>query len=1234
MQTRLLSVSTWNAQHLARSSGDVLDFQLKHEFRSDILFLQEGHYVTLEGFRDSQNSYRFLHGTAMNGVCSMVHLKWASSVTDVFSTKDWQRFYVTMHGALFLCVNLHLPCQSICDQRDITLGEIVDSIIADLEYQRSRQPWHGLILGGDLNTRFPSSSYLGESVVRASAEGRWCDRCSCLQAFFDRFQLCFAHPSDSTSDFHTHFNDSSKTSSVLDYVLFAVPGGCMAFDVLMGSAFLSDHNPLRAVLEFPVKGRGGSASLHEGLKKPKVHSKRLGVLKAEARDLFVDIMDATDFASMDLEAFGKCVRHAHETALSRHSGGPGPGSVLKRLLEEVLVTHTTAVSLAVNPESKRQASRELSKAKKKFFADRATERFLHSALAGPRDSRKEVAIRRPLLCDGLPSLDPLDWESEFRKVYSELFFSATNSVAEQQDRIAALRRSARLEARIVVPRHLLEEGLARGRGRSSSAPGFDGVCWNALVCLPGRAKHFLLKMFESRLNGDDGHLDVVSSWCRVIVRLIPKRTQPNSTGDFRPISLCSVLQKLYLFCVIKLMDAFSDQVGPQHYGFRECHQTLELFDTARNVVCSCTEWGLGGYLLKCDVQRAFDHIHHDVLDEILAEANTPSAVRASLQLEFHKVHLDLSLFEFYWPDIPFLKGGRQGGVDTPSLWIRYLDRAIKRAVAVWELEGWGVSFDLAGLPVDERVPQLSSPDGRFWIRILVWADDCLIFGSTLEHVRKMFLELTKQLRECRLSWKPASLELLRFGTPWSSDGIDSLIWKHHDLPDSFRVVCKDVITVLGLALNSTADPDVTAQHRCDQGWVHFFARQAFRDRRIPLRTRLLRLRETVLRTMLYGCGAWGFQERAVGLISTSFRKMFHLMLNVHRRFDETPAQFHCRIESTTNRLWSEWEVIPVAGQIARLNCGWLGHVARQPCDSVVWQVCFWRSAEWVLIHGRDSSIPKRLRCGRPRQAADWRLQNSFGPFWRSLAMHRQLWAAAVTNFVTPSLPCELQTDIVLSKLGLVVPLGIPKTLKPIRFLDFISRKHRDFLAGSRVTASLKLLILCHDDCVCRMIIGALKPGARLLPLIQYIRWLLYLLEQRWGCMCWPGCEGLVYGRPKQGGILHDTVLSSDECCMDEDEWAADVDLTGLREGFLIVNCEARVHRDCCGIAASVQRMQADGPDVLSVVRTGRVTADWEEGTCEAVILGLRAFVKCMFAAGLCSGGDPALAEYFVQLPLN
>ena len=276
----------------------------------------------------------------------------------------------------------------------------------------------------------------------------------------------------------------------------------------------------------------------------------------------------------------------------------------------------------------------------------------------------------------------------------------------------------------------------------------------------------------------------------------------------------------------------------------------------------------------------------------------------------------------------------------------------------------------------------------------------------------------------------------------------------------------------------------------------------------------------------------------------------------------------------------------------------------------------------------------RISQGRPKLLADWKLCDAFGVWWRCLALHRQLWAAAIVAFVSPSLPQKWQNEVTVARLGLRVPLMNTKSLKDIRYLDFISNKHRDCLASGRLNAKVQLIIFCSSEVALAMISGASKPTLQAASHVKYIRWMLYLLEIRWGCECWPGMTEICQFKHRDHGILYNTLLREPLEVQDPGtEWICDKALGDLKTCRLVVTCEARVHGMIACVGSAIQHMTAEGEDVLHVCRMGIDSGDVIVSALEACALSIRALVKCMFVVGVAETSNRELHQDFCQLSL-
>jgi len=132
-----------------------------------------------------------------------------------------------------------------------------------------------------------------------------------------------------------------------------------------------------------------------------------------------------------------------------------------------------------------------------------------------------------------------------------------------------------------------------------------------------------------------------------------------------------------------------------------------------------------------------------------------------------------------WTDLPFSKGGRQGGVDTPGLWTRVLDLAITAARERWRNEGLGAAFPC-------------SLDSSYIFDCLVWADDIIIVFESILNARQMFAILEEEIAKIGVTWKPSSLEMLRAGDRWNETFLQ---WKGVGTTHKIKVVSS--ILILG-----------------------------------------------------------------------------------------------------------------------------------------------------------------------------------------------------------------------------------------------------------------------------------------------------------------------------------------------------------------------------------------------------------------------------------------------------
>jgi hypothetical protein len=277
-------------------------------------------------------------------------------------------------------------------------------------------------------------------------------------------------------------------------------------------------------------------------------------------------------------------------------------------------------------------------------------------------------------------------------------------------------------------------GLAKNK-----APGPDGVLNEHLLALRWPVLCKIHELFEHRLNcGDPGLL--VHSWVNVHVFAIPKIESPKSLSQWRPISLISVLAKLFGAALARLCDecvCWPDWV----YGFRAGRQVMEISACVRHGLSKAARWEVPLCVAKIDVRKAFDSMLHDEIYKACVHLRLPAALTQAIVREHARTVMTVQVNDFASDGIPLQSGGRQGGRDTPTIWNLLLVALLDATFAKWSSRG-AYTWELDGTKLNA----------------MVWADDIILFAPTKAMLEYKVMDLLAALNKGGLTFKSDSLE--------------------------------------------------------------------------------------------------------------------------------------------------------------------------------------------------------------------------------------------------------------------------------------------------------------------------------------------------------------------------------------------------------------------------------------------------------------------------------------------
>eukprot|EP00253_Pinus_taeda_P030442 PITA_30442 len=109
---------------------------------------------------------------------------------------------------------------------------------------------------------------------------------------------------------------------------------------------------------------------------------------------------------------------------------------------------------------------------------------------------------------------------------------------------------------------------------------------------------------ESRKKGE-----IYGPFNATFIALIPKREDPESFEDFRPISLCNAIYKIIAKVIaVRLKPILSACISKEQFGFLDDRQIHEAIGVAQETIHSIRQARKKGAVLKLDLSKAFDRI--------------------------------------------------------------------------------------------------------------------------------------------------------------------------------------------------------------------------------------------------------------------------------------------------------------------------------------------------------------------------------------------------------------------------------------------------------------------------------------------------------------------------------------------------------------------------------------------------------------------------------------------------
>eukprot|EP00253_Pinus_taeda_P034952 PITA_34952 len=214
---------------------------------------------------------------------------------------------------------------------------------------------------------------------------------------------------------------------------------------------------------------------------------------------------------------------------------------------------------------------------------------------------------------------------------------------------------------------------------------------------------------ESRLKGE-----IYKPFNSTFIALIPKKDEPETFEDFRPISLCNCIYKIIAKVIaIRLVPILSRNISMEQFGFLDGRQIHEAIGVAQEVLHSIKQKKKKGVVLKIDLSKAYDRINWLYIRLLLTHLGFNYSFISWIMGCITNVSFVVLINGAASPFFKSQRGLRQGCPLSPLLFLlvaKGLSRLIHQARRTDKIKGIEVAINL-------------------YITHLLFVDDILIFSN-------------------------------------------------------------------------------------------------------------------------------------------------------------------------------------------------------------------------------------------------------------------------------------------------------------------------------------------------------------------------------------------------------------------------------------------------------------------------------------------------------------------------
>ena len=393
-------------------------------------------------------------------------------------------------------------------------------------------------------------------------------------------------------------------------------------------------------------------------------------------------------------------------------------------------------------------------------------------------------------------------------------------------------------------------------------------------------------------------------WKESKMILLPKKGSRNNIGNFRPISLLSVVYKVFTRIIVTRLESTLDREQPvTQAGFRSGFCCMDHIHTLRQVIEKSKVYRIPLVLIFVDYKKAFDSVELNGVWNSLDEQGVDSHYIEILRSLNSNTFASIRPFERKL-EVKLEKGVRQGDTISPKLFSAALESVMRK-----------MDWDDKGINVD-----------GVKLNHLRFADDVVIISNSVQEAAQMLNDLATESARIGLQVNEGKTQVMRneFSTT------ESVLLGNRPLTETKSYV------YLGVLFTPDGSISEELKRRRRAAWAAYDqVRETLNLVRDPnIRANLFS--SHVIPALCYGCECWPLSTNSVDYVVRAYRGLERSLVGLTRRQQR-------QRELSSEELRRRSRIPDIVNYIERAKHRWAGHVMRR-CDSR-WTK---RATEWTV----------------------------------------------------------------------------------------------------------------------------------------------------------------------------------------------------------------------------------------------------------------------------------------------